>query len=166
MYKRQLINLPPGQDFTLAVPPDSEMTVPPWTLPVEKMEVAAFINNPDLREQVYQTRVAADETHKAFLRLLPGLNLSAGRHADSNTFLMDNYWNEASAQLSFNLVNIVSAPDQIHFARTNQKLEDARGDFGRRVALAVHLDRGVAIVALDDFVGDALPLIARLVRCV
>jgi len=105
-----LINLPPGQDFTLAVPPDSEMTVPPWTLPVEKMEVAAFINNPDLREQVYQTRVAADETHKAFLRLLPGLNLSAGRHADSNTFLMDNYWNEASAQLSFNLVNIVSAP--------------------------------------------------------
>jgi outer membrane protein TolC len=137
-----LINLPPGQDFTLAVPPDNEMTVPPWTLPVEKMEVAAFINNPDLREQVYQTRVAADETHKAFLRLLPGLNLSAGRHADSNTFLMNNYWNEASAQLSFNLMNIVSAPDQIHFARTNEKLEDARRLALRMAVLAqVHVSR-------------------------
>ena len=135
-----LINLPPGQDYTIAVPPNNTMAVPPWNLPVEKMEVAAFINNPDLREQVYQTRVAADETHKAFLRILPGLSLSAGRSADSNSFLMNNYWNQASAQLSFNLVNIVSAPDQIRFARTNEKLEDARRLALRMAVLAqVHV---------------------------
>jgi outer membrane protein TolC len=137
-----LINLPPGQDYTLAVPTDSEMAVPAWGMPVDKMEVAAFINNPDLREQAYQSRVTADETRKAFLRILPGLNLAAGRQADSNTFLVNNYWNQASAQLSWNLVNILSAPDQIHFARTNEKLSDAhRLAVGMAVLAQVHVSR-------------------------
>jgi outer membrane protein TolC len=118
------------------------MAVPPWTLPVEKMELAAFINNPELREQVYQTRVTADETRKAFLKILPGINLSAGRQADSNTFLVNNYWNQASAQVSWNLLNIASAPDQIHFARTTEKLADAKRLAVRMAVLAqVHVSR-------------------------
>ena len=137
-----LINLPPGEDYMIAVPAEATMAVPPWNLPVEQMEVAAFISNPDLREQVYQTRVSADETRKAFLKILPGINLSAGRHADSNTFLVNNYWNEASAQLSWNLMNIASAPDQIHFARTNEKLTEARRLALRMAVLAqVHVSR-------------------------
>jgi outer membrane protein TolC len=137
-----LINLPPGQDYTIAVPRDREMAVPAWTLPIDEMEAAAFTNNPDLREQAYTSRVSADETRKAFLRLLPGLNLSAGRQTDSNTFLVNNYWNQASAQLSWNLMNIVSAPDQIHFARTNEKLTDAHRLALRMAVLAqVHVSR-------------------------
>jgi outer membrane protein TolC len=137
-----LINLPPGEDYTLDVPPENTMAVPAWTMPVEEMERVAFVNNPDLQEQVYQTRVSANETRKAFLRILPGINLSAGRNADSNTFLMSNYWNEASAQLSWNLMNIVSAPSQIHFARTNERLTDAKRLALRMAILAqVHVSR-------------------------
>jgi len=137
-----LINLPPGLDYRIAVPAEAAMAVPPWKPPVDRMEADAFVSNPDLREQVYQTRVSADETRKAFLRILPGINLSAGRHADSNTFLVGNYWNEASAQLSWNLMSTASAPAQIHFARTNEKLTDARRLALRMAVLAqVHVSR-------------------------
>jgi outer membrane protein TolC len=147
-----LINLPPGQDYTVAVPAEANMAVPPWHLPVDDMEAAAFINNPDLREEVYQTRVSADETRKAFLKILPGLNLSAGRQADSNTFLVDNYWNQASAQISWNLLNIVSAPDRIHFARTNEKLTEARRLALRMAILAqVHVSRSQYDSAVQQY---------------
>ena len=40
---------------------------------------------PELREQDYQARISAAETRKAMLRLLPGLEFSAGGHYDSNS---------------------------------------------------------------------------------
>jgi outer membrane protein TolC len=148
-----LINLPPGQDYTIAVLSERDMMVPAWNLPVEKMEVAAFINNPELREQVYQTRVTADETKKAFLRLLPGLSLSAGRYADSNSFLVNNYWNQASALVTWNLMNIFSAPDQIRFARTNEQLADAKRLAVRMAVLAqVHVSRTQYDSAVQQYV--------------
>ena len=125
-----LVNLPPGSNFTLDVAADAAMTVPAFSMSLDQMEGAAFLNNPDLREQGYLSRIAVDDTRKTITRLLPGINLSADRQWDSNSFLVDRQWYDASAQLSWNLISLLSMPDQLDHAEAGEKLAEAR-----RVAL-------------------------------
>lgn len=119
-----LINLPPGTNIVLAVP--AEMTLLEWSLSLDRMEELAFVNNPDLREQGYLTRISLDDTKKAFLKLLPGASLSAGWNNDYNTFLVDNHWFETGAKASWNLMNMVSGPDAIKYAEKNEDVVKAR----------------------------------------
>jgi outer membrane protein TolC len=135
-----LINVPPGTPFTLTPPTDADLKLPEWTLPLPQMEEMAFMQNPDLREQAYQTRIAVDDTKKEFIKLLPGINLTAGRNYDSNSFLMNNSWGQASAMVSWNLFTLLSAPDRIHFAHDNETLADRRRLALRMAVLAqVHV---------------------------
>lgn len=119
-----LINLPPGSDFQLDVPADMQPLT--WDIPLERMEDLAFQGNPDLREQGYLSRIAVDDTRKAILKMLPGITLSASHNYDQNSFLVDNNWNTAGAMLSWNLMNLVSGPDAIAFADTNEEVVKAR----------------------------------------
>lgn len=43
-----------------------------------RLETEALASRPELREQDYQTRISSAETRKAMLRMLPGLEFSAG----------------------------------------------------------------------------------------
>jgi outer membrane protein TolC len=119
-----LINLPPGSAFTLEVP--AEIAVPSWTLPLDKMEMLALANNPDLREQDYLSRIAVDDTRKEILKLLPGITFSFSRQYDNNSFLIDNRWNEAGAKLSWNLINLLSGPDRIEHAESAETVAETR----------------------------------------
>ncbi len=121
-----LIDLPPGTEFTLAVPADAEMVPPSLSLAVEQMEEMALLNNAELREQGYNARIAADETRKAILKILPGISFTAGRNYDQNSFLADNRWYEASAKVSWNLFNLISAPDRIRDAEAGEAVATAR----------------------------------------
>jgi outer membrane protein TolC len=137
-----LINVPPGSDFTLATPTEADMKLPEWTIPVEQMEELAFTHNPELHEQTYQSRIAVEETRKEFLKMLPGINLNAGRNYDSNSFLINNTWSAATATVSWNLFSLVSAPDRIHYARDNETLAERRRLALRMAVLAqVHVSR-------------------------
>ncbi|CAK0739196.1 TolC family protein [uncultured Gammaproteobacteria bacterium] len=142
-----LINVPPGSKFRLAKPGKADMAAPSWAMPVADMEEAAFVNNPDLREQVYQGRIAVNETRKAILRILPGITFSAGLEHDSNSFLVDKSWTEASSRISWNLFNIVSAPWRIQAAETAEDVAEAKRLALRMAVLAqVH-------VSLNQFEG-------------
>jgi outer membrane protein TolC len=133
-----LINVPPGTEIKLDVP--SVMPVPRWTMPLDQMETEAFLNNPDLHEQAYLARIALDETHKAFLSMLPGINLSTSGQYDSNSFLVNKAWYETGATLSWNLINLISGPTRIHYAKTNEEVVKARRLALRMAVLAqVHV---------------------------
>jgi outer membrane protein TolC len=135
-----LVNLPPDSDFRLDEPDPERLQPPLLNMTPEQMEELAFINNPDLREQVYLSRIAADETRKTLLKLLPGINLNFNHRWDSNSFLVDNHWNEAGAKLIWNLINIFSAPDQIEQAKASETAADARRVALRMAVLAqVHI---------------------------
>lgn len=135
-----LLTLPPGADFTLDVPADAAMTLPPFDIPLERMEQIAFLNNPDLREQGYLSRISVDETRKTIARMLPGINLSASRQWDSNSFLVDRQWYEAGTRLSWNLINIFSMPDQLNYANAGERVAEARRIALRMAVLAqVHV---------------------------
>nr|CAX83995.1 Outer membrane protein [uncultured bacterium] len=135
-----LINVPPGSVFRLDVSHDAAMRVPVVDLPIERMEELALSNNPDLREQDYNSRIAADETRKEIIKLLPGINLSLSKQYDSNSFLIEQDWYEYGTKISWNLLNIISAPYRIDHAGTAEDVAEAKRVALRMAVLAqVHV---------------------------
>ncbi|MBF0395037.1 MAG: TolC family protein [Alphaproteobacteria bacterium] len=121
-----LVNLPPGTQYQVDIPADDAMLPAPWAMALDEMEYKALLNNPDLREEVYQGRVTAHETRKAVLRLLPGISLQASRNYDSNDLTVFNHWTEAGPAITTNLFNMISAPSRIRFAQTGEKVAQAK----------------------------------------
>lgn len=135
-----LLDLPPDTDVRLDVPSDESMAVPAFGLTPEAMEEMAFVNNPDLREQVYLSRIAVDETKKTIVKMMPGVNLSLSDKWDSNSFLVDHQWFETGAKLSWNLINLISAPDQYDHAKAGESVAESKRLALRMAVLAqVHV---------------------------
>lgn len=119
-----LINLPLGTNVELA--PEEGYQVPELSVELGKLEDEALASRPELREQDYQARISAAETRKAMLRLLPGLEFSAGGHYDSNSFLVNQSWADYGVKVTWNLFNVLSAPAAIDVAKAGQEVADAR----------------------------------------
>ncbi|WP_166217911.1 TolC family protein [Pseudomonas atagonensis] len=119
-----LINLPLGTHLTLAT--DDGYQIPELKVDLAKLEQEALTSRPELREQDYQTRISAAETRKAMLRLLPGLEFSAGGHYDSNSFLVEQGWADYGVKVTWNLFNVISAPAAINVAKAGEEVATAR----------------------------------------
>jgi len=119
-----LINLPLGTELTLATPDEYE--IPELKVDMARLEHEALTSRPELREQDYQTRITAAETRKAMLRLLPGLEFSAGGHYDSNSFLVEQGWADYGVKVTWNLFNVISAPAAIDVAKAGEEVAAAR----------------------------------------
>ncbi|MDX1368710.1 TolC family protein [Pseudomonas sp.] len=119
-----LINLPPGTPLSLAA--TGGYQVPELRMELASLEQQALTNRPELREQDYQTRISAAETRKAMLRLLPGLEFSAGGHYDSNSFLINQSWADYGVKVTWNLFSVISAPAAIDVAKAGEEVATAR----------------------------------------
>lgn len=119
-----LINLPLNTDFTLAA--DEGYEVPALKVDINRLEEEALASRPELREQDYQARISAAETRKAMLRLLPGLEFSAGGHYDSNSFLVNQSWADYGVKVTWNLFNVLSGPAAIDVAKAGEDVAAAR----------------------------------------
>jgi len=118
----ELVNLPPSAQYLLEdpdtlMPPDSFANIP-----VEEFEVRALVYNADLKEGIYNARIAMVETRKSMLRLLPGLSFNVGPQVTNNQFWINKNWVEGAAQFSFNLWNILLAPQVRAQAQANEEL--------------------------------------------
>ncbi len=147
-----LINLPPGSSFTVSEPADGP--APAWqAMPVEKMEELAIANNAELRTSFYNARIAREETHRALLKLFPGLSFSYGPRTSDDSYLINQHWTEASLQISFNLLGLVSAPSQMRLAEAGVALADQQRMTTQMALLAqVHLARLQYDSAMRQFV--------------
>ena len=135
-----LVNLPPGTEIHVKVPDGGVLVSPGWDLDVDMMEELAFLNNPDIREQSYQSSIAVKETRKAILSLLPGISLTGGRHFNGDDLLVNNRWYEWSTKLTWNVLNIVMAPSRIRYAESSEKLAEMQRLALRMAVLAqVHV---------------------------
>jgi outer membrane protein TolC len=119
-----LINLPLGTELTLATQDDYD--IPELKVDLASLEQEALTSRPELREQDYQSRISAAETRKAMLRLLPGLEFSAGGHYDSNSFLVEQGWADYGVKVTWNLFNVISAPAAINVAKAGEEVAAAR----------------------------------------
>ncbi len=139
----QLINAPLGTALRVVEPaasalPGAEVLM----LPVESLEEVALLANADLREQHYNARIARVEARRTFLRLFPNVTFNYGTNYDTDRFQVNNQWNEAGIQLSFNVLNLLTANRQLGFAEAGIALADQRRVAAHMAVIAqVHLAR-------------------------
>lgn len=146
-----LINVAPGTKLELVEAPFNAK-LDALNIGVEKLEETALLNNADLREQHYNARIARDETRKVLFRLFPGLSFSTSTNYDTDSFLVNQNWNEAGLQLSFNLLNLLTAPTQKRLADAGVALADQRRMAVQMAVLTqVHLARLQLINASGQF---------------
>lgn len=104
-----LVNVP--LDAPLQLADVDAMPVPPqMTATVTELEKIGLFYRPELREEMYQERIAHDDARKELIKLLPNVNLPLSVNYDSNSFLLHQVWLEAGARSTFNLINLIAAP--------------------------------------------------------
>jgi outer membrane protein TolC len=125
---------------------------------VDQMEQVAIENNPDLREQFYGARIARLESRKVLLRLFPNLNFGLDFKYDDDRFLVHHQWDEAATQLSYSLINLLSAPAQKRFAEAGIAVADERRMATQMAVIAqVHIARLQFASAYQQFLrADAI----------
>lgn len=94
--------------------------------PVDKLEDRALLLNPDLRESLYNARIANEETKRVMLRMFPGLSFNYGVNKSSDSYLINDRWQDAGLQISFNLLGLLSLPAQRQLADAGVQLADQR----------------------------------------
>lgn len=147
-----LINAPVGQIIEIATTDLKNISDEVTQVPVENLEEAALRNNPDLREQSYNARIAREETRRTLVRLFPNISFNYGTKYDSDRYLLDNNWNEAGLQLSFNLMNIFAGDTLVKQAEAGAALADQRRIAAHAAVLAqVHLSRLQVINARSQY---------------
>jgi outer membrane protein TolC len=118
----QLINLPAKSNLKLEDPDKIAVPNAYAKAETEEFEVRAMMANADLKESIYNARIAVEETRKSMLRLFPGLTFNTGPQHSTNKHYINKDWVESSANISFNLWNLISAPSAIKSARQNKEL--------------------------------------------
>ena len=147
----QLVNLPLAVDLKVV-----ERSAAPGRamldLPVERLEALASTRNAEHREQVYNVRIANDEARKAMTRLFPGLSFNVGANYDTDSYLIHQRWNDAGLSLSFNLMNLFTAPVQKRLAEAGVALAEQRRVASQMALLAqVHIARLQYANALQQY---------------
>ena len=119
----KLIGSLPGARFRL-VEPAADLR--PLKVGLDKMEERALLHNAGLRERFFNARIAAEDTRKAILKLLPGISFDYGYYSDDDRYLVNNEWSAAGVSISYNLFNLLSAKGRREAANKNVALAEAR----------------------------------------
>lgn len=120
-----LAALPAGSNFTVVEPPAQIKTQ--WLdMKPADLELQAVVSNPDMRESLYNARMARDEAKKAMLKMFPGVSFSYGARTTDDEYIVNQRWNEVGAQISFNLLGVLSAPTAKRMADMGISMADQR----------------------------------------
>jgi outer membrane protein TolC len=122
-----LINLPPEQQIKLKKPPSFITKIQDLNnLNFEKLDAITLVNRPELRSQDYQRRIAKLGTKAAIIEALPSITLNGGRNFNSNSFLVNNFWNDRSIEASWNVFNLASLPVSLKNVDTQTNYESLK----------------------------------------
>ena len=120
-----LINAPVTQQTTLSAA--EELPVgDPLAMSAEAMEDMALAQNADLREHLYQRRIAATEARRVLARAYPNVSFNLGPRYDTDKYLVNHSWAEAGFQVSYNFFNLLALPAQQRAAEAGIALADQR----------------------------------------
>lgn len=146
-----LIGAPRGEAIVVAEPA-ATLTQAWLAQPVERLEELALSQNAELRESLYNARIARLETRRTMLKLFPGLSFTyAVRHSDDQ-YLINQSWNETGLQLSFNLLGMLSAHSQKKLADAGVSLADQKRMTTQMAVLSqLHLARLQYANAIHQF---------------
>lgn len=151
IHLAELINAPIEQELLLAEP-DFTASRQALGIPVEQLEEAAMVGNADIREQHYNARIARVETRRTLANLFPNLSFDYALNYDTDSYLVNNEWRDASLRLSWNLFNLFTGPEQMRLAEAGVQLADQRRLAIQMAVLAqTHLARQQLSNAIKQF---------------
>lgn len=144
-----LIHAPVGQKIRVVQPTFDGRSPSLLNQTIERLEEVALASNPDLRERHYESRIARLEARKALVRMFPNLSFNYSFNNDTDRYLVNNTWNQAGAQLSYNFMTLLSYGKMKRYTAAGVSLADERRITAHMAVLAqVHLARlGVANAA-------------------
>lgn len=137
-----LMHLKPGTPYVVQTSGRDRLFAMPLNLPIQILEEYALANRPELRQEDYQEAISRADINKAFLRMLPGLELNAGAHVDSTSYLYNQSWLDAGMRLSWNLFNMITGPKSVEAAKVQAEVGRMRRlAVGMAVMTQLHLAR-------------------------
>lgn len=110
----------------VVVIPEGQPVAPELELSLEEFEEQALRKRPEIRQVDYQKRNAEHAARAALLELLPVPRLAVGQYYNDNSFLFNNDWLLAGAQVSWNLLKLLSYPAIKDKAEAEKQTMDAR----------------------------------------
>ncbi|MGY0216136.1 TolC family protein [Endozoicomonadaceae bacterium StTr2] len=135
-----LMDIKPGTLFSLADTENPEFSMPELNIELAVIEEQALRNRPELLETYYQQRISVQETRAAFLKMLPGLSLTAGAYDSNNKYLLNQDWTSIGARVSWNLFDVFKVPVERRMAKTRAALaQEQRLAASMAVLAQVHL---------------------------
>lgn len=123
----RLLHLPPGLEVHVAAAVGDDFNPPALPdIDLRYWQSAAMLNRPEVRQAHYESRATNIAAHRRLLELFPRLLLNFGTHRDSNSYLVNDRWQQGSAQLSWNMMKLASVPGMRRDARMNRELARLR----------------------------------------
>ncbi len=147
-----LMNLKPGTDFKLDTG-NVGFEVPDLQLQdVERLEKIALLHRPELREEAYQARISHNDVRKAYLRMLPGLELNTAWNFDSNSYAWEQTWWSWGTSINKNLFEVFTGPEAIEQAEGQVDVVDYRRyALSMAVMSQVHVALAGYMQSVDEF---------------
>ncbi len=151
---KTLIDYPPAQP--IAVVTSGADWLAAGSLPKVKgaaadLETTAFLNRPELREELLNKRISVRDIRHSVVETLPGAELIFSYNRDSNSFLSYNSWVDGIGSITHAINKIITAPSRIKRAQNLDELADKR----RHALLAAIITQVYVARARYDFLAYA-----------
>ena len=116
-----LLSAPAEARFTVREP---TFALPPGVVdvPAAELETAALAHNPDVAVALYDARIAQLEARKAIVKLFPSVTFDYELHHDTDSYMINNSWNTASARISFDLFRFATLSRDLESIELTEQL--------------------------------------------
>ncbi len=93
---------------------------------IESLERRALLSRPELRISDYNVRIRQKELKKVLISMLPGIGIDLSHNYTSNSFAVNNRFNQLGLSVNFNIFNILKYPAHKKAANARLALEEQR----------------------------------------
>lgn len=127
---KTLIDYPLDQELTLDVQGKDLLRtgsmLPAIKGDIDSFEETAFVNRPEVREEILNKRMSLRDIKMSLVESIPGVNLLFTYNYDSNNFLVYNRWIDSIVGLTASINKIITAPTRYKRAQNLDQLADRR----------------------------------------
>lgn len=129
-----LMGIDPSQDYRITRPRFSQHRTPGVEHRTSDLRSIALIHRPELYEADYKARIASLEKSIDIITALPSIQANLDLNADSNDFLVNQFWVEYGAKVVGSIPRLLSLPTRIKRGDARNALADAQR---RAITMAV-----------------------------
>lgn len=118
---------------------------------ISQLEETAFLNRPEVREEILNKRISLRDIRMSIIETFPGVDLILNFNRDSNSFLANKTWVDGIVGLTQSINKIITAPARYDRAKNLDVLADRR----RQALIAAVITQVHVAKMRFDFLSEA-----------